>query len=859
LASRGFILPLVVSLIFIVAILAFSYNMRSREEAWRVHRLYFSDLLTKSAEGLGEAAFAWFQANPNNDLARKIRGDPSGTTFVSLLGKLPVELRMNEIGVVVKDCRISIVCDYPFLESEKGPNGFPPGFSTSDGGFLFPDFRERYGLLKVEVEVYTLHKNFSRKYEVLREFRAIHLLPSIFSQFTLFVKNKKPLFSGDPNHLKMKLGPIGQSEFSGYTDETKPLGNPMILIHHVQERNRLVPKDSRSPNNTVSIPWTEPLDLKNRGWVFLGSLDNSLPVNSVDNFPFRMWLLNVFQGHVFQANTKTLPGQRFFGQLFMLPTFRWLLFHTSMADFSHRGIPPDPNLFSNPPFTGDALGIPFRGTFFFCSREGYFSGHGSRAAEYSIPSKHFQNYFDETRNFFHKNESIDGPLIHLFGDLFPSPGRERTQLVDERSPTLVLGNAMFRFKQITRVSQMGEERYKWVSTNDMANFFNRNEQLPPSQKPSNEAIPYFPFRGATLDPRLPLPLAEFQSDPTWQTVTERNPAGREYAAVSYPFLDIIGSQENYKSLMSKFITALPAQIFENILQNNMEDDLAPSGWLPKPKHLLSIPDTIVPLDENGAEAPVTARQFFFTQHGQAYKGSGMLIRDNAGVNLAGGNFSNLWPFADSTTVRDGQFICSTFDLRQKTTHLVASPQDFADRFIKTEQGKRILDLKGSVVTVLGGDLHVTGKLSALLSRNELLYRDGGMVIVHDGELHIESSILRENSSAVGIPLTLATAKSGKHLWLTPGTRLEAYLISSGTLKRRNGTKTGFDITGGVAVQFLDFSENPESIFYGHPDSLGERFRVTWHPDFNIFSSPNRNRTHRILLGPQKSYWKSEPL
>ena len=66
----GFLLPLVVVVVTIGILLGMAYNSFARNEARRVHRTYWNDLLTKVAEGVGEEAYAWFIANPDNDIVR---------------------------------------------------------------------------------------------------------------------------------------------------------------------------------------------------------------------------------------------------------------------------------------------------------------------------------------------------------------------------------------------------------------------------------------------------------------------------------------------------------------------------------------------------------------------------------------------------------------------------------------------------------------------------------------------------------------------------------------------------------------------------------------------------------------------
>ncbi|MBF0547973.1 MAG: hypothetical protein HQM08_26285 [Candidatus Riflebacteria bacterium] len=851
-SRRGFILPLALALLVAIAILAFSYNFQAREEAFRVHRLYWNELLTKSAEGVAEEAFAWFFANPGNELIAYLGKRPGGRSSLSLLGKLEFPRELEEFRITLGECTLSVVCESPFFEPANGSNGFPSGFSAKDEGYIFPDAKEMTAMLKVEVEVFCYSRHFSRRYEVLRELRSISLLPAPFSQFTLFVKNKLPCRDGDPNHFKMKLGAVNWLEYLGYGDEVNHLGNPMILIHSPQDKWNERP--IISGNNTVAPTFDRSVDLLRRGWVFLGGADLSASVDASRNEPFQAWFFNILAGHTTHGQISTLPVHRYFGELWMLSTYQTMVYHTKMPGLQARGIPPTPNLFSSPPFSEDMLGKAFQGCLLHVSQFPYWSAYGVEAANYQDRSLFgYKYYFDEILNPKHKDEPIDGSLLRPFGDLFPDPGN-RAQVIDRRSPTPLLGPTFFRSRNLSYIWQMSDYYIDKLNSEEELkdSIFH---QPSPDQNTLKMSIPYFPIIGNTLDPALPILGARFPDDPS-KTVTEPLPPDRKFAGVQWQIDHVLGTLANYKTFMSKPITGLPAQIFELILQNNLADEPAPTGWYPAPKYLKTIPGTVDCLDLNGATVEDTATDFFFKADGRAFAGNQVLLKDEDGNRLAGGNLSAIWPFSPSTTLADGRFNCTKFDLRQKTTYLVKTPAEFFDRFVVKETPDQwILDLKGGVVTVCGGDLKLVGPPST----GRLLYREGGMLIVNDGELQLAGSLVREPPGATGIPLTLATAANGRHIWLSPKVEIHAYLISSGTLKRGDGAGTGYRIQGGAAVRYLDFRDSPDSIFLGHPSEAGERSDISWDPDFNLFSPEAQFHARRFLLGPRKSFWKSEPL
>jgi len=603
-------LPMVMSLVVVVTTLAFLYYQRAREESWRVHRLFYNDLLTKAAEGLAESAFAWFQANPSNPIILGVLNNQT-LPIVNLKGILPAEIEFAKRNVGVNSFKLSLICVEKYMSGKNGINGFPEVFSSENDGYFFPDNREVYGLLKVEVEVFAEFRKFSRKYEALRELRCISLLPSFFGKFTLFVQNKKPLLNGDPNQMKVRIG-TNLNDFAGHACYLAPINNPLVLVHSPMEMDRIVGRDELVDENSVAPTWKDPeqFRLDNRGWTFLGPVDANSAVSSYANYPFRLWGLNTVNGRVNAARTKSQVGATYFAQGFMMTTYSELFYHTSMPTLNSKGIPPSPTIFENPPFSEDPDGIPFRGTIMTLSRGGYSSTYNLRPDFMEIP-RVFLNYFSPTRNPKCSKEPVDPSLLHIFGDLYPLPGQESSKICDQRSPTLVFGNVTIRLLQRSWMRQMGEIIHQWIVNNEL-DIVSRIRDLAGHERGKNHPIPYFPFKNSSPDSAYTVPFNEFSNEIEWKQNSEIFRTNRHYAAVNYFITDIIGQGKMFENLMSKIIQIIPMHIVEIILQNNMAEETAPSGWVPKPKYLKNIPSIIQPLEPDGSfNTAMTANTFYF--------------------------------------------------------------------------------------------------------------------------------------------------------------------------------------------------------------------------------------------------------
>ncbi len=837
---NGFILFVAVAILPLMLLAVFSYNTFTREEALRTHRISWNDILTKAAEGVGEEAFSWFLANPGNDLAEFLTDPatlPNQQKSVDLTARLRLASRLQ--GPTVERCLLSVIQPQPFFRT----TSLPTGFNSVSQGYLYPDSNERFALLKVEITV--SYQRYRRTYEAIREVKAVNLLPGIFGQFTLFVKDKKPGLIGDMNQLKTETETLAPTlAMDGFADPASPLGNPLTLIHHPDDAARI----SAVPGaGKVSPDWpTSPFDATQRGWVFLGSTQTAPP--------FHTWIFQPLQGDITPAATKPY-AHRFFGGNFLLSNHTVLLYHTKMPSLAalNPSVPPAGVSLSSSPFSDDA-GHPFIGWMIIMKRFGFLSATPAALIKCGIGHV-LQNYYQDPE---HLNESAHGSLILPFGSQYPLSA---TTIADQRSPTILLGPAGLRFIQTGVISQIDQTADQALTAGqDMVTAL---ENQAANDKPVSFWLPYFPIRGSALVPGKPDSIG-WNNHLIWASVGEQgagNPGafpGRDWAAINYNVLDhVVGGGQTppmptyYGLVMTTLVLNHAMNGCEQILSNNMRGVSNPSGWQvpPASRQLQTLPSTLQAVDTGGNDTTDTADAFFFSDTGRGVSGNRLALKDTTGTRLAVGYLGALWPFSSGSVSPNAPLSFTAYDLRQKTTHLVRSPTEFQQLFVHSENGKTILDLQSGIVTVLGGDVtlkSVTGIIN---------YVRGGMLIVSEGKLIIEAGIQRDSTVPDPTPVTLATARDGDSIVLATSRVVESYLLSSGTLKKTGSG--GIHVLGGVAVKFLEFDPaDPQGLCRGHPGSVDQRSSIIWNPAFNMFDPQNRSRCRRLHLGSTVSYWKT---
>lgn len=892
--KRGFILMAVCVLLAIVVVLGFAYNSLIRSESRRVHWHYWNEKVTKAAEGAGEEAFSWFLSHPAPEENKILAFLTATKTITGKDGMSGSELDLtkrlsfaDQFGsdVVIEECRMTATRIHNFFvpdgedaECLKMPS--QPGFSAKQNGYIFPYPIERYGLLKVSVVVSGKNGLFKRKYEVVREFKIVNILPEIFGQFTLFVKEAN---TGGKDWNQLKSSTIREKGFynSGFADEETPFSNPMVLIHQPKDFERTAALSALGPFD-VSPKWNSEIDPAARGWVFIGA----------------NWLWQPFAGSISNSEAKSQGrSEAFLGSDFVLSNYPMMAYHTGMDELRKREprIPPYPLSWTPNPFVcvgTDLLGdydspkhpredrYLFQGVIFLLQRFGFYSlspetwrkimnpriksifGWEIREGKETHP---LQNYYAADQN---KNLSFDGSLVYPMGDLFIADGR----VVDRRSPTVVLGPLLLRFEQhtcyfqiygtIRRAIEQGKKNFWEAYLKDL---------LAKKPVPNFQYLPFFPITEDAKQytfhqkPNEEIRFEKSGGMNSWDQIEEKycfnrdQCLEREYAAIEWKLVkDILGTKEYVAEFMSRSIDAFPMSAFDQIVQNNMRDESRLKNWLPDSHSLKSLPATIRPVADDGTEKPTSGGEsqkdiesFFFSPQGES-RGESLLLRNTNFRPLMVGNLTAIWPFSQNSLKGWAQFSSpadNAFDLRRKTTHYVKNT-DFESLFIKKKGNDFFLDLQGGIITVYGGNLTIGKTLDTLK------YQDGGMVILSEGNLNVACALIRADAAAQASPLTLATAAEKGDIVLAGGKEYDAFFISSGTLRRTGDI--GLLIKGGLAVRYLDFSKTENSIFKGPISRKEDRFTVVWDPVFGVFDEQTQKRGVRVHLGARRNIWKSEP-
>ncbi|MBF0543757.1 MAG: hypothetical protein HQM08_04955 [Candidatus Riflebacteria bacterium] len=848
--KRGFVFFVAVAIIPIILLLVFSYNGFVREEALRIHRLYWNDLVTKVAEGTAQEAFAWFMANPdpsvNEILAFLIDQNNISSGHekkIDILGKLKFPLALD--GPIIESCTLSATNVQNFFfptGQETTQPSLPAGFSSVSQAVLYPDPGERFSLLKVEVVA--SFKKLRRKYEVVREIKTVNILPGIFGQFTLFVKDKNPGIDGDLNHLKSATCRTFAWAMDGFADNdpSNRLGNPLTVVNHPDDlRTAPMPGLSR-----VAPDWQGGiLDVTKRGWLFFGS--------TITAGPFQAWMFHPFQGDLQLASQKT-ERFRFFGGNFMLSNHSTLIYHTKMPLIQTLNPKVPAADLNTSPFSDGDPGHPFIGWLIYMKRYGYFSGT-QQAMDALGGGQLFRSYYQDPAK---QDESTHGSLIFPFGSLFPeSPNT----VADQRSPSIVLGPTGVRFLQSGNIVQINGAMNNAISNGtDILDAY--TSQMDETKKPKLAWIPFFPIKYSSIETSKDLIGWNTYSGVGWASVAEKGVGNlgafpmRDWAAINWNIIsDVLGGgitppTVNYVNLtMCKPLVMHTIEAFDLITQNNMRSISNPAGFVSPNRTLTNLPETIQPVDDQGRDTSDDINGFFYGQMGRGECGNRFCLKEKNGRRLAVGYLGALWPFSTQNLLPGQPLIFSQYDFRQKSTHVASSPADFFSSFVKKEGNCSIIDLKDGIVTVLGGDV-------TLKEPGGYIFRNGGMLIVSDGNLILESRITPD-ANYEDSPLTFATAKDGKNIIFACPGPFHAYFISSGTVKRRGGA--GVSIRGGLTVKYFDFSElDSESFFQGHPAASNDRSTVVWNPIFDAFNSSNQKKGNRYHLGPSIAFWKTNP-
>jgi hypothetical protein len=888
---NGFLLPLIAVLIPIMVIMVVAYQSHVKQEALRAHRVYWNDLIIKAAEGVAEEAFRWLIDNPQdprNKIFERLRNTsasaPNNINMQLTAAQLPYINWLKEtFGNTDVITRVSLnLSDIkPLFQPVAVP---PPSFNPKIQGQIYPEPSDTFGLLKAEIEAN--YRGLKRKFVVVRDLKAVNILPSVFGKFTLFVKEKRNGLENDWNQLKNSstAAPLFLDSYGFVNPNPNSLNNPITLIHSQEDEHRTC-NASEIIQASVSPPiptaWNN-IDLRKRGWVYFGK--------SPDRSPLQYYVFQPMHGDVkVAANDADLPAHlhnrfhMFYGGSYMLSDRSKLYY---LLRDENANTPEWSSFFPNGggfnlPASGlqDADNRPLNGWIAWQTRFGLMSLTKTllqRASLYDILKNYYEHPNHRVGATSASLESPHASIILPMGDMYPL---NSTTIADRRSPTLMLG-AWLRFLQVGNIVQIDDDMASALEQNPPADW------LAELTSPTNVAQPttfYSPNFPITVDESANPPAITFDTTndklgwsnyANWAKVNDdRGLQPTDFAKVTYNvythILEKIGDPiSTFDIIMTKMLLYPGMILYEQIINDNMRNALislfVPGGKAasdPQRKletfsaELASVLQSTDPTNGTpiSSGAPNFGKSFFYQSTStntepHAISGECISIKDMNGRQLALGSLGCLWPFSPSFVLPSPQNANFGYDLRQKTTFIASSTATFNEAFIKTENGKTYLDLRGGVVTVLGNDF----KLAAVQG-NQILVKNGGMIIASSSEVLIENTILMEDPQDT---LVIATASSNKDIIIKAGT-YEAYFISSGTLRR--ASDGCIKILGGLAVNHFDFRNTSSSIFYGVPTSVSTRQTIVWDSKYNIMEPDKYNRGIKIHLGKSMVYWADEKI
>ncbi|MBF0410362.1 MAG: hypothetical protein HQM10_23650 [Candidatus Riflebacteria bacterium] len=889
---RGFVLPLSVVLIPIALLLLFSYNNYIKQEALLAHRVYWNDLITKATEGCAEEAFSWFsknQFNSENAIAVYLRDTGRSNSFPSSPEPVMQHLGSRELACIkefsgyfgeniIQSVQISLNEVRHFYK----PVTFPQAnFDPINSGMIFPDNVDTYGLLKVEIEA--SYRGLQRKFTAIRDLKCVSILPGIFSQFTLFVKEKLDGQSGDWNQLRNNT-----SESTATLDtigiirkDSAGMNNPITLIHSSDDIKRTfamsdIKKNDVSPE--IGPDWKN-IDLTKRGWVFMGR--NSTP-GILQYYVFHPMFGDIFAASKLYSDSSLPMGHPrepwlYYGGTFMLSNHSKMWYSIRVDD------PAIPRFFNHHSIPGSGLREGIRklyGWMIWQQRMGYTSINKNILSSYALSYGGITLY-DILRNYFEDPSYLFGDtpgcvelphssIILPMGDLFPE---SESSLIDRRSPSLMFG-VWLKFMQVGNLRQI-EDGILPGLTDPLPESGTGSDWLDLYKSSANVIspvqfwFPYFPITLSRDTNRIVAVLNQAKdrigwANSYWSTVDDGiTLPGADFARVRYNVAEILphfgDPKVVHESLMTKFLVYPGMMIYEQLVGNNMRGSkpslFVPGGELPAdpPLSLKQLPEnlSIVLKAIDSHNAPVVGKnagaQIFYSDpdlsanKGQGISGQGLLLSNLSGKPLVAGNLGAVWPFSKA------------YNLMQKATDNVPDQKEFKNAFMYEENGVTCLDLKGRIVVVGGSYLELKA-----YSGDIIHCVSGGMLIASESDIRILNSIKMKNPATDTLVIATANVNAnmgkGADISLASGIH-EAYFISSGTIKKV--TPGSIQINGGLSVRYLEYINSPSSIFSGYPTASSQRQTITWNEKFNVLHPEIYKNSIKIHIGPSMVYSASE--
>lgn len=835
---------IIMAVAMIIGIVLFSLNVQSRETFFQIHYYYLDSAREQLVKSIHTEAHEWLKREMSSSsliktaMLEKIR---KYEDFTLDLQSMPYQAAITNSMVIAEFAGFDVQAKMHF-RNLRPFFGVPESTTYDSDGLIFPNQKECHGSFVIEVGVYK-EGTSGKTYEAWHNFRFINLLPPALGRFSFFLKNQDQDhgFPGRINALPMEVNREENLFRRGIIETKQSSVRPLVIINSLKDYDPTgqaassLNSQTKVQSNLRSFDASNAMeDLESKGWVFLGTEQPRGMILNLAGF-------NAFH-FVKGARTDVYPKVPAAGSLYYGDYFHRGLTQSFVFTTRNPAGPPGPGSIFGSALdpTPYGLTVPLDSNSHFrieYTLKNYQSMQKSMTyASTSDPKmlkrqNRLKNYFNSPASAI-PGEGFDElsdyrsqhpALIKPMGEYYYSKSPEL--FFDNRSPTLVLGPI--------RRSYMTHSTIRQESGHDLLppDFEHRGQP-----KPARLVVPYFNIKddgtinpdhnnGSNLVYEDP-PLGKEEGDPEGGTT----PGLYRYIMWSIfpsPVEHIIDN--SYKALLY-YRDYLMSQVwFDSYLHsfNSMVTNGGMLGEFHAPnsldiKNLKSLQST---------SGTLGAYEFFYSEEGEAFNGNRLHIKEfsiqdsSHERTIFKGKLGSLELFSPSFQFNplSGEMSAPTLDLRLKATHLTDA-FGFQSSMIDTSENTRcVLELNG----ILYIHSEPTDVLELQCPNGPLVVRGKG-ILIHDGDIHIKSSIEMEGADSFNStrnkkegsqnpfelidipPFTLSSAMGNIRIG-KEATHIQAYLVA---LDSKNGT-VGFVsgppdqdlfIIGGMALHHLDLDQ-----------------------------------------------------
>lgn len=894
--EKGSMIPLVMALIFFLAVITWALNAYMRHEKNLVTRMRHASIADKMAISAANEASAWFGCNIVNigELLRAPAGSLSKAEK-AVIAPL-VEKNIENYGGFLSGNEL-----YSFeLADESGGTlnsveyrygGFKNYFTDTATGdyenncYLPADPFERTGALIITAR--TSYGSVSRVHTTRYEIKITNLLPPVVSKFTFFARNRN-IYSAE-NAIVMEgaraqyNSPVwhlgAQGIISEKTGAAIPVLAPLILIHHPDDiaiidgycpthekiREFLPPDPSVAP----STPNSYRPSMDRRGWVYFGAE------------PTVAYVFNISPGNVNPPELHPYGDSnkhKFYGNGFLMLESDLI----ALAKGTLKGNYPFPHSFADiktPANISDYIvRIVNRGIYWF-----------AQSRNFPLKSYVFGNYYAG------RPKSVDSSsLIQISGDIQPlmfmNTGKP-SRYLDRRSPTIVFGKAFRSCLQLGTISQNCVHPAGSAGAGFMSGNMHRQpfEACPAAPHPRVAFLPYFEIdrESGLLGNNAYMPFTDAQWHEA-RSVFDVNgtdspgPLAAGFAKAGYDVRDdVFGCGDSpdkerlatYGVFMSKVMTDYYNRSNDWIFSNSL-----PKGGVMMPSDSYSLKKEFI--QSIGSTEDQNDKKFFY-ERGGCYRANKIEIhqvgRDSRRTGeifkngIFKGNLRALGlcddEYKNPAGLEPSQERLRGYDIRQKAGYVFEKYEDYKKYFTGTTKDK-----PGIVHLAEGGVFYIDSDGTVDMSEggqaDEIVFHHNTMLIFKKS---VKIPQISKSQAAYRNGRTLTIVSTEGDIFIA-GAQIAASLNAlKGTIHK---TVDFFQVFGNMVMGEIDFdTSKPGCLFKvpGHSSAMRpvvsslnsgkeisgfDRNCVIYDPALDPCDAGNYRTHYKFSLASKKTYWKA---